>query len=324
MDVVAMLFLVIPTGRFIDAYPNNISLAVGCTSDGLTLLDLDSIDCEFKPSANLSLTIEECGYLCLDSQPDNLQEANVSLPADWPGRDQPHHKFRNGLFFREQWNLEIDCSTNEDCRLKRVNQLGEIRREMFDQVTLTNTSSFNSLFILESTTISNGRLLQDAVQCDSEYDRPIRLIQPLTFKLNNSLKSDQGVLSAMSFDDDVIENLINYKICRPQCIVRAPRSDVCANKDHVVVFDPQLTFWLYTFLRIIFSIIGGGAATMFEGAALAIVTKVKGDLGFQRIFGLLGLVIFPPISGLMIDHFSIDRSIPDYRYTLVQIICCTH
>ena len=134
----------------------------------------------------------------------------------------------------EQWNLEIDCSTNEDCRLKRVNQLGEIRREMFDQVTLTNTSSFNSLFILESTTISNGRLLQDAVQCDSEYDRPIRLIQPLTFKLNNSLKSDQGVLSTTSFDDDVIENLINYKICRPQCIVRARRSDVCANKDHVV------------------------------------------------------------------------------------------
>ena len=64
LDVVAMLFLAIPTGRFIDAYPVNISLAVGCSFDGLTLTDLDSINCDFKPSANLSLTVEECGYLC--------------------------------------------------------------------------------------------------------------------------------------------------------------------------------------------------------------------------------------------------------------------
>ena len=62
-----------------------------------------------------------------------------------------------------------------------------------------------------------------------------------------------------------------------------------------------------------FGILIGGAATMFEGAVLAIVNKVKGDLGFQRIFGLCGLIIFSPVSGALIDHFSIDRSIPDYR-----------
>ena len=118
MDVVAMLFLAIPTGRFIDAYPVNISLAVGCSFDGLTLTDLDSINCDFQPSANLSLTVEECGYLCLDSQPGHFQETNASLPADWPGLDQPHHKFRNGLFFREDWNAQIDCSADENCQLK--------------------------------------------------------------------------------------------------------------------------------------------------------------------------------------------------------------
>lgn len=62
MDVVAMLFLVIPTGRFFDTYPINISLAVGCSSNGLTLLDLDSINCDFKPSANLSMMVGEFGY----------------------------------------------------------------------------------------------------------------------------------------------------------------------------------------------------------------------------------------------------------------------
>ena len=76
-DAMALLFLLVPTGRFIDAYPTNISLAVGCSSAELndfkgllTLADLDSIDCDFKPPSdgNLSLTVEECGYLCLDSQ----------------------------------------------------------------------------------------------------------------------------------------------------------------------------------------------------------------------------------------------------------------
>ena len=148
-----------------------------------------------------------------------------------------------------------------------------------------------------------------AIECDADYDRPIRLIQPIAFKLNNSLKSDQGVLTIGNQQNDSIV----YKICRAQCLVRVPRSDICANKEHVVVFDPQLTFWLYMFLRLVFQIFLNGSGNLFEGACLAIVTQIKGDLGVQRIFGLIGLMVFSPISGLLMDHFSIGRSIPDYR-----------
>ena len=148
-----------------------------------------------------------------------------------------------------------------------------------------------------------------AIECDADYDRPIRLIQPIAFKLNNSLKSDQGVLTIGNQQNDSIV----YKICHPQCLVRVPRSDICANKEHVVVFDPQLTFWLYMFLRLVFQIFLNGSGNLFEGACLAIVTQIKGDLGVQRIFGLIGLMVFSPISGLLMDHFSIGRSIPDYR-----------
>jgi len=316
-------FLAIPTGRFIDSYPVNISLAVGCSSSGLTLLDLDSIDCAFKPSSNVSLTVEECGYLCLDSeqQGQHLQGTNASLPADWPIPHQPHHKFRNGLFFPENWNLQIDCSiSKEDCQLRRdFNLLLETRGEMcFNQLALDKTKSSNSLYLVESMSLSNGRLLQQPIQCEAEYDRPIRLIQPLTFKLNNSLKSDQGVLSLMSLLDSEPSSatVINYKICRPQCIVRAPRSDICANKEHVVVFDPQLTFWSYLIVRLIYGYVMAGITTLFEGACLAVITEVKGDLGVQRIFGLIGLMIFAPVSGALVDYFSIDKSIADYRYKI--------
>ena len=326
-DVVGLLFLAIPTGRFIDAYPGNISLALGCSTSAstgglslLTLKDLDSIDCDFKASVNLSLTVEECGYLCPDSQTGYLQAVNESLPADWPAPDQPHHKFRNGLFFRDDWSVHLTCTdaTSGDCRLTRTGRWQSSRESplRFDQVTLRNISSFNS-FLLDNMTSSSSDHLQ-SVQCEAEYDRPVRLIRPLTFKLNNSLKSDQGVLSLSSFNEEKeqVESEINYKMCRPQCIVRAPRSDICANKEHMVVFDPQLTFWLYTLLRLFFGILIGGAATLFEGASLAIVTKVKGDLGLQRIFGVCGVMIFSPISGIMIDHFSIGRSIADYRFNL--------
>ena len=120
---IALLFLVIPTGRFIDAYPANISMALSCSSpsgyQGLFMLtDLDSINCDFKPTANLSLKVDQCGYLCLDSQPQEMTDQ--SLPADWPTPDQPHYKFRNGLFFREDWNAQIDCSADENCQLKPI------------------------------------------------------------------------------------------------------------------------------------------------------------------------------------------------------------
>ena len=327
---IALLFLAIPTGRFIDAYPANMSLGVSCSSpsgfQGLFMLtDLDSIECDFKPSAanNLTLTVEECGYLCLDSQTDRLQQQQVikeSLPADWPTADQPHHKFRNGLFFRDDWSVDVICLSNNNCTLTRTgwweaDNKKTKRATTFDQVQLKNLTE--NIFTVE-------RLQQTAkvIQCDTEYDRPVRLIQPLTFKLNNSLKSDQGVLSFGSIEAvETAENEINYKICRPQCLVRAPRSDICSNKEHVVVFDPQLTFWLYMLLRLFFGILLGGGMTLFEGACLAVVTEVKGDLGVQRIFGLIGLMIFAPVSGALIDHFSIHTSITDFRYISSQLKC---
>ena len=56
-----------------------------------------------------------------------------------------------------------------------------------------------------------------------------------------------------------------------------------------------------------------GSSTLFEGACLAVATEVKGDFGLQRIFGLIGVMIFAPISGAMVDFFSIDQLIADYR-----------
>ena len=306
---IALSFLAIPTGRFIDTYPKNMSLAVGCPSGHhpglITLSDLDSIDCDFKPSSNLSLTVEECGYLCFDSQSEMEQETNASLPADWPAADQPHHKFRNGLFFQEDWNIQVDCPTRKkNCTLSRQMKNSAMKKMLFHQITFKN-QTINNLFTLE-------RMTEETIQCDAVYDRPVRLAEPLYFQLTNPLKSDQGILSNNLINDNETNQIV-YKICKPQCISRVPRSDICTNKDHVIVFNPLLTFWIYMVLRLVYQIFLNGSGNLFEGACLAIVTQVKGDLGLQRIFGLVGLMIFSPISGVLMDHFSIGKSIPDYR-----------
>ena len=79
------------------------------------------------------------------------------------------------------------------------------------------------------------------------------------------------------------------------------------------MFDPHLTFWVYILLRLMCGILMGGVVTLFEGACLAVVTEVKGDLGLQRIFGLCGLMILSPVTGVLIDHFSVGKSIPDFK-----------
>ena len=310
-----LLFLIIPTGRFIDTYPSNISLAVGCRPTAasdirgfLTLTDLDSTRCDFKPLPNLSLTMETCGYLCFDSQPV-IEETLKSLPAHWPSSNQSYKKFRNAIFFPEDWTIGIDCPNNNNCSLTRTNLWGN---ENLQEVLLKNESG--KTFTLEQMLLNGNQFMdkKQSIQCDADYDRPVRLVHPIIFKLNNTLKSDQGAISS-AVGDEVLENEIIYKSCRPQCLALTKRSHLCANSEHIVVFDPQLTFWSYMLLRLLHGILAGGSMVLFEGACLAVIAKVKGDLGVQRIFGLIGLMSFSPLSGAMIDNFSVGLNVADYR-----------
>ena len=61
----------------------------------------------------------------------------------------------------------------------------------FNQVKINNYS-LETTFTMERMSIAADRLLTDElpIQCDAEYGRPVRLIQPLAFKLNSSLKNN--------------------------------------------------------------------------------------------------------------------------------------
>ena len=153
------------------------------------------------------------------------------------------------------------------------------------------------------------------LQCGS-YDAPVGLLQPLIYKLESNLTTNRGRLIKAAEKTDNDDSSILYRVCRPQCIVQVSRKHLCTNKENVHEFNPQSTFWAYLILRVLYAISLGGAMVLFEGACLAVVIEVKGDLGLQRLFGLLGTMIFSPVSGALIDYFSAGQSTPDFRFVI--------
>ncbi|RXG51873.1 hypothetical protein Avbf_12790 [Armadillidium vulgare] len=48
---------------------------------------------------------------------------------------------------------------------------------------------------------------------------------------------------------------------------------------------------------------------LLDGAAVTILKEHNGDFGFQRMFANLGMMIMSPISGMLIDYFSIQNGL---------------
>lgn len=74
-------------------------------------------------------------------------------------------------------------------------------------------------------------------------------------------------------------------------------------------------FWLYFILRIIAS---GSLATSFsmlDATAIKMVKKHHGDLGKQRLFGVIGQAICAVLAGIILDWTVIDKGYPDYSIT---------
>jgi len=280
-----MLFLAIPAGRYIEVYPMNMSLALGCSSDEptpLLLSDLDSRDCQFNQDLqeNVTLTSAGCGYLCYD-EPGSDDQPDPLPAADWSADGRPPKKFHKAVFLQQDtWGLEVSCSTSPaGCILQKSSAAQDL--------------TFNGVTSRLNLTAEN------------------------TFPIKELTYADQLITSqCSSFDQSVHKVTVDdttYRQCRSQCVFETKRSLLCTNEEHIDEFNPQTTFWAYLLLRVTFAILLGGTMVLFEGACLAVVIEVKGDLGLQRMFGIIGVMIFSPISGALIDYYSQGKPVPDFR-----------
>ncbi|KAJ8950283.1 hypothetical protein NQ318_021138 [Aromia moschata] len=72
------------------------------------------------------------------------------------------------------------------------------------------------------------------------------------------------------------------------------------------------TFWIYFVLRFVGSITMSAAVTIMDPIALAMIEKYGGDFGKERLFSSLGMALFSPMTGALIDWSSRRLGYTDY------------
>ncbi|XP_057367450.1 uncharacterized protein LOC130688483 [Daphnia carinata] len=313
-SISALLFLLVPVGRMSVDYPVNTSFVVGC-HDAFNLADhsspvsvftnFDTKECEYKVGhnlgngiANISVVLKECGYMCYhNNEPYDEDYSEAYVVSELPSMANFTQTFRDATFFPDDWILNGWCTR----------QPGE---EVFCEENRETGTSLNATLALDwSNNIANKSrrfpviwiALEDGGQINNER---IFNAKQLCDSRDDERKVHQTAYVKYLNDSD--KN--SYQFCRPQCTVLSSRSELCSNMAQEKIFNPQLTFWLYMLFRCIFEVLLGGSATLFEGAVLALVSEVRGDYGFQKVFGFIGVAIFSPISGVLIDHTSSDEN----------------
>ncbi|KAJ8926921.1 hypothetical protein NQ314_020773 [Rhamnusium bicolor] len=94
-----------------------------------------------------------------------------------------------------------------------------------------------------------------------------------------------------------------------KCQFRSGGPEVCP-PDYKETDDK--TFWIYFVLRFVGSITMTAAVTIMDPIALAMIEKYGGDFGKERLFSSLGMAIFSPMTGALIDWSSRRLGYTDY------------
>ncbi|KAJ0182735.1 hypothetical protein K1T71_002104 [Dendrolimus kikuchii] len=129
--------------------------------------------------------------------------------------------------------------------------------------------------------------------------------------LHNMTKLSQQRLEILSAD------------CMVQkCDFRRGGPDICP-PDYKESDDK--TFYIYFFLRFMGTIMLSAGVTIMDPIALTMIQKYGGDFGRERLFSSIGMAIFSPITGMLIDMRSkqvgyTDYSAAFYTYDVLLLI----
>ncbi|XP_034667187.1 uncharacterized protein LOC117900808 isoform X1 [Drosophila subobscura] len=87
----------------------------------------------------------------------------------------------------------------------------------------------------------------------------------------------------------------------------------------------ETIFWVYFLLRFLATTMLSAGVTIMDPIALTMIEKFGGDFGRERLFSSIGMAIFSPITGIMIDYSSrglgyTDYSAAFYTYDVLLVI----
>lgn len=83
-------------------------------------------------------------------------------------------------------------------------------------------------------------------------------------------------------------------------------------------------FWIYFLLRFLATTMLSAGVTIMDPIALTMIEKYGGDFGRERLFSSIGMAIFSPLTGILIDYTSKGLEYTDYSaafYTYDILLC---
>ncbi|XP_051153440.1 uncharacterized protein LOC127276820 [Leptopilina boulardi] len=342
----ALLLLLVPVGRVNLEYPDRIILDAKCqrNSDRLIFEINQTYPCEEKLESEINMRIESCGFMC--SVPNNtdvpllLQEKSYTIEV---AEYDSIMLFNYSIPERKINKVDDDL---DDVRSHRMLKNDEFFKTSIRQIT--NYTLFfpaNDLYSFKCIITEEEPVSQDAkkiLKCgfghisnkqegENTYE-PFKVnLKTLNESTDSSVIKTKYLVEKSNWTDNNMMNVecengertyqkffisagkYNIMNCHQRCLITAPRSEICSNMKEEVVYNIQLTFWLYLSFRLFNAMIGGTAWAMFEGAVIATLREHKADYGLQRLYGSLGGMISSPLSGLMIDSFSKGKAFTDFR-----------
>ncbi|XP_049284993.1 uncharacterized protein LOC125764620 isoform X1 [Anopheles funestus] len=166
-----------------------------------------------------------------------------------------------------------------------IEQLGmEIEHD--DNATVTDFKTRFGVALLWKQGVNVTALEEEDLRCGG-------LVMTSNMTLNSNIKLSEWAADCMV----------------QRCRFRRNGPDICP-PDYKESDDK--IFWIYFLLRFLATTMLSAGVTIMDPIALTMIEKYGGDFGRERLFSSIGMAIFSPITGVLIDLFSKDLGYTDY------------
>ncbi|XP_052894312.1 uncharacterized protein LOC128301736 [Anopheles moucheti] len=166
-----------------------------------------------------------------------------------------------------------------------IEQLG-MEVEHDDNATVTDFKTRFGVALLWKQGVNVTALEEEDLRCGG-------LVMTSNMTLNSNIKLSEWAADCMV----------------QRCRFRRNGPDICP-PDYKESDDK--IFWIYFALRFLATTMLSAGVTIMDPIALTMIEKYGGDFGRERLFSSIGMAIFSPITGVLIDLFSKDLGYTDY------------
>uniref|UniRef100_A0A182QIK9 Major facilitator superfamily associated domain-containing protein n=1 Tax=Anopheles farauti TaxID=69004 RepID=A0A182QIK9_9DIPT len=137
---------------------------------------------------------------------------------------------------------------------------------------------------------------------------------PGNFNLNISCGSNSSSSYPTHLQEEPTTTCGNYSI--PDCALEDLKSGtLSASEQTPAGTEYDGTFWTYLAIRFVATSMLSSTLTITDPIALDMVEQHGGDFGREKLFSSVGMAIFTPLTGLMIDAWSTGSGPTETVYT---------